>query len=244
MPVTLRKYTRQTDRQSHCSGCRGPCYGRWLDVIAALLIASVASGCAAPRSTGEYLRLRGRDLSHCVRGAVGVGYGAHVKIHTWLPMLPVGIGYSHTQEVGWDGGTGIGRFTWHRYSATVPYVIMGCMDWEILSSQEFHGGFSEFPEGVDFVRHGVFAVSQIDIRHETSESIPSRRAEANMFWLGFDATLGLVSVRLGVRPHEILDACLGLFCIDICGDDGVDQPDEERPSAIIGDYWGQSPISA
>ncbi len=208
--------------------------------LAAMFLVCSAAGCVFSDTMNDYVRDRGRDLSDCVRASAGVGLGVHARANTWF-FIPVGAGASYTREFGWDGGTGIGRATWYRFSSTFTLFCLGWADFDAVMSEPLDSGGGAqkpLPEDAEFVFHGeVATMNSFRMWYRTHESAPPERGEdgvgPDMFWLGLDATAGVVSGRLGVRPHEVLDACLGLFSIDICRDDRRQRHHREDDYVIL-----------
>lgn len=213
-------------------------------VLAALL--SLAAGCSAPRSVGEYVGDRARDLVDCFRVSIGYGGGLHARIHTVL-LPPIGIGAASAKKFGWDGPGGAGAFYWGEGSASLFLFPLAWIEIDVRTPdldivKELQRGKRPDMRNFRFVAkqmaHGLLLGEAVD---ETTyrRTISKGTQAADRFWLGADVTLIIPSARAGVNPAEILDFALGLFGLDILGDDHwvaeTDQAREIIDAAAEGD---------
>ena len=193
-----------------------------------LLALSLAAGCAAPRTVGEYFGDRARDAADCVRLSVGYGAGLHLRAH--LPYLPPA-GYGTAPRLrmyGWDGPAGAGAAAWDQTAGSLflPPVIWVDADGRSPDLERLVGAASQPPSeptafrGVwRFKAAGLLWPDSAMYRTEYLRTIPPGTERADAWWLGIDATLGYVSIRAGVNPAQIADFILGFAGIDLLGDD-------------------------
>ena len=204
-------------------------------VLIAVLI-SLAPGCSAPRSVGEYLGDRARDLTDCFRLSLGYGWGLHVRLHPVI-LPPAGLGAAAGTKYGWDGPAGAGAFRWEEMSASLflfpfAWIDMDTRSPDMAALKKALALRSPPPEDaravVQVMMHGFLIPRAVEQRGYR-RIIPSGTQAADRSWLGIDATAIVPSARAGVNPAELIDFALGFLGLDILGDDHwVAETDDAR----------------
>ncbi|MEK7270894.1 MAG: hypothetical protein AAB215_08155 [Planctomycetota bacterium] len=181
--------------------------GRASEALALALAAFAFSGCGLNR----YLVARAADAADLVQANAGAGPGLLVSLKA-TEFAHVAAGYSNDWKWGF-----LGRHTgaWREENLGFPVSNIG----------EFHAAPS---------LRLLSALACFQAR----EVGPFVRGDAEFFWRRLDsragktaspwidkfdveagATAGFVNVRLGISPGQALDFLLGVFTIDLAGDD-------------------------
>jgi len=205
--------------------------------IGVLLAAILAAGCAAPRSVGGYFADRGRDFGESFRLSAGPGIGLHARVNAII--LFAGEGFARAHKFGWDGAAGIPSAHWDMLAMTVWVPILFDYDSDVrnldkgtpwryfLKPHLDDPRPAALPADVAYLSgHLIFTgyywrYNRRDIRRGTDL--------ADRSWIEADATAAVLSVRAGFNPAEFFDFLLGLFCVDILGDDRHVTPSPDTP---------------
>ena len=204
-------------------------------------LALLAGGCRSI-APGRML-----DLGDCGTLGVGAGYGLDATVQAGaLAEASLGIGH-YIRYVGWNGHTGVTK--WENAQLSCPPSLFmsvvahglredGCC---LLPPETFYAvpepnrmdalprPGNRTPAGSES-KHFGYALPLLSEqgRRRTCTFHNATRIEA-------EATLGVVSVRAGINPLEILDFLLGFLGFDIAGDDpprgGVDEKESHAESA-------------
>ncbi len=167
--------------------------------IAAITLASLLSGCA-------YLGSRARDLGDIVRleGSIGVGLQANVNAGE---LAHLGIGSSRRSSAGWAYGmtTSERRVEDHFPLSYVESLVHP-------QAVALHG--LTMGEGSDAVTH------RCPVLASGALSSGSVRKPDMQFWsLEIGVMIVAVGAEIGFNPAELVDFILGVFTIDVAGDD-------------------------
>ena len=223
-----------------------PMYGRRARRHAALALAAalaslalLAGGCRSV-APGRML-----DLGDCGTFGVGVGAGLDATIQAGaLAEASLGIGHN-IRYVGWNGHTGVtewqnAQLSWPP-SLFMSALAMGMRDNGccLLPPETFYAApepnrmdapprpGNRTPAGTES-KHFGYALPLLSEagRRRTATFHNATRVEA-------EVSLGVVSVRAGLNPLEILDFLLGFLGFDIAGDDPPRGEEEKGPHAEI-----------
>ena len=164
-----------------------------------LLTVPFLTGCA-------WLGARGRDAADIVRveGSLGVGLQANVNAGE---LLHLGVGSSRRQSAGWAYGISTSE---RRVEDHLPLSFVYSLiepGTEALHSLEIGGKD-------DLQKHRCAAVAPCTLRAGTIQKPPIQ------FWSLEVGVMALfVGAEIGVNPAEFVDFLLGIFGIDLAGDD-------------------------
>jgi len=168
-------------------------------ILAAATAASLLSGCA-------YFGARARDLGDIVRleGSLGVGLQANVNAGE---LLHLGIGSRRCKSAGWAYGlsTSERRVEDHFPLSYVATILNP--DVAALHTLKIGDGPEQPQHRCPMVAPGAFSSGTV-------------HKPAMQFW-NIEAGVMLVGVGVeaGVNPAELVDFILGIFGLDIAGDD-------------------------
>ena len=177
---------------------------RTIAVVAVLLL----SGCA-------YFEPRGRDLGDIFRleGSIGVGLQANA---TAGELLHLGIGSSRRWSGGWAYGMSTSE---RRVEDHFPLsFVSSCLNPEITGLHTLKsGGGPEHPQHrCAAVAPGAFSSGTV------------RKPAMQYFNLEVGFMAVVLGVEAGFNPAELVDFVLGIFGLDIAGDDAVDVRSRRR----------------
>ena len=182
------------------------------------------------------------DLGDCGTLGVGAGYGLDATVQAGaIAEASLGIGH-YIRYVGWNGHTGVTE--WQNAQLSWPPSLfmsalamgMAKSDCCLLPPETFYAApepnrmdapprpGNRTPAGTES-KHFGYALPLLSEqgRERTGTFHNATRIEA-------EATLGVVSVRAGINPLEILDFLLGFLGFDIAGDDPPRGEEEEKES--------------
>ena len=209
--------------------------------LAALaLAAALLSLCSGCRSIAPGRML---DLGDCGMFGVGVGYGLDATVQAGaLAEASLGIGH-YVRYLGWNGHTGVTK--WENAQLSCPPSLFmsvvanglredGCC---LLPPETFYAvpepnrmdalprPGNRTPAGSES-KHFGYALPLLSEqgRRRTCTFHNATRLEA-------EVSLGVVSVRAGINPLEILDFLLGFLGFDIAGDDPPRGGEDEKESS-------------
>ena len=205
-------------------------------LVALAALAMLACGCRSI-APGRML-----DLGDCGTFGVGVGYGLDATIQAGaLAEASLGIGHK-IRYLGWNGHTGVTK--WENAQLSCPpslfmsALAMGMAENNccLLPPETFYAvpepnrmdapprPGNRTPAGSES-KHFGYALPLLSEqgRRRTCTFHNATRLEA-------EVSLGVVSVRAGINPLEILDFLLGFLGFDIAGDDPPRGVDDERES--------------
>lgn len=184
---------------------------------------AVGAGCAQPPR--GYLAQRGADLADCFHFTIGYGLMTYsrVKFTDWVVL---GAGVAGRERWGWRG----------RY---------GDRGWEKARGGDVYIGDVGYEAGFPLVaneegsdaggnRVSTLGPSSTTRRYASDLEPPKWGKLADKFWIGIAGTAGL-SFEIGINVAELLDFILGLWAVDITGDDAwapklpPAEPSDERP---------------
>ena len=206
---------------------------------AALAIVFVAF-CSGCRSIAPGRML---DLGDCGTLGVGAGYGLDATVQAGaLAEASLGIGH-YIRYVGWNGHTGVTE--WQNAQLSWPPSLfmsalamgMAKSDCCLLPPETFYAvpepnrmdalprPGNRTPAGSES-KHFGYALPLLSEqgRRRTCTFHNATRLEA-------EVSLGVVSVRAGINPLEILDFLLGFLGFDIAGDDPPRGGEDEKESS-------------
>lgn len=186
---------------------------------------AVAVGCAQPPR--GYAGKRGADLADCFHFTIGYGLISYsrVKVTDWAVL---GMGCAGRERWGWRGR--YGDRGWERARGGDIYI----------GDVGYEAGFPLVAneEGSDAAGNRVSTLGPSITTHRYAWDLePPRWGKiADRFWIGMAGTAGL-SLEIGFNVAELLDFVLGLWTIDITGDDTwapkplPAEPSDESPKA-------------
>ena len=202
---------------------------------------ALAAGCGC-RSIAPGRML---DLGDCGTLGIGVGYGLDVTVQAGaLAEASLGIGH-YVRYLGWNGHTGVTK--WENAQLSCPPSLFmsvvanglredGCC---LLPPETFYAvpepnrmdapprPGTRTPAGSESKHFGyAFPLLSEQGRRRTCTFHNATRLEA-------EVSLGVVSVRAGINPLEILDFLLGFLGFDIAGDDPPRGGDSHAESAEV-----------
>ncbi len=210
----------------------------------ALLLLALAVFSAGCRSIAPGRML---DLGDCGTLGVGVGYGLDATVQAGaLAEASLGIGH-YVRYRGWNGHTGVTKWENGQLSCP-PSLFMSVVEHALrkdgcclIPLETFYAvpepnrmdapprPGNRTPAGSE-AKHFGYALPLLSEQGQrrTCTFHNATRIEA-------EATLGVVSVRAGINPLEILDFLLGFLGFDIAGDDpprrGKDEKEPHAPPA-------------
>lgn len=194
----------------------------------ALALALLAGpGCQA---VGQYFANRARDLGECVRvqvgGGIGIGGGVHAAGIAELGLgggvlLPsYGVGWAYGDGYAFGLGSKDLRQGQADYNLYPPFSMM------LAGAPALHYESPEWMSDSVLNRgHSCFGLLPCCFNGPMLKRAPFHRAnlgpkgQIHNWDVEVSAYAGVVGVRVGVSPGEILDFLLGWFGIDIAGDD-------------------------
>ncbi len=168
---------------------------------------AVGAGCAQPPR--GYLERRGADLADCFHFTIGYGLMAYsrVKFTDWAVL---GMGVAGRERWGWRGR--YGDRGWERARGGDIYI----------GDVGYEAGFPLVAneEGSDAAGNRVGTLGpSITKRRYASDLEPPRWGKlADKFWIGMAGTAAF-SLEVGINVAEVVDFILGLWTIDLTGDD-------------------------
>lgn len=191
-----------------------------------LLAATLAAGCQSPEAR-RYGLSRVLDLVDVLPVSVGAGIGLAAEIRA-TPVVGIGLGYADD----WRAGTDELRFgpLWWEEERGIPlYRYYRFQDYEDRLAR-IPGGIPELPD-----HHRYRASSAVFVPGFPQDSLfwfplfPPYYLPASWTWTDWTAMellnveagvfLGVVGIRVGVAPLQALDFVVGLFTLDMAGDD-------------------------
>jgi hypothetical protein len=168
---------------------------------------AVVTGCAQPPK--GYLERRGADLADCFCFTVGYGLMTYsrVKFTDWAVL---GAGIAGRERWGWRGR--YGDRGWEKRRGGDIYI----------GDVGYEAGFPLVAneEGSDAAGNRVSTLGPSSTTHRYAKDLEPKRwgKLADKCWIGVVTTAAL-SVEIGVNIAEIVDFILGLWTIDLTGDD-------------------------
>ena len=200
----------------------------------AIVLAASCSGCRSI-APGRML-----DLGDCGTLGVGVGGGLDATVQAGaLAEASLGIGHD-IRYLGWNGHTGVTEWE-NAQLSWPPSLLMSVLEMGmsennccLLPPETFFAvpdpkrmtapprPGNRTPAGSESKQFG-YALPLLSERgrRRTATFHNATRIEA-------EAALGVVSIRAGINPLEIIDFLLGFLGFDIAGDDPPRGGDEER----------------